>query len=1076
MALNIGNLFKNSLNKVISKHAVVYDYANPADFNVLWNIHENNTLLTKLRDKTEIIVVWPELRDTETISPNDALLKKNLTPLDWALAFSIRMLNGNRPPSLSIHIIDLALNHLNEDNWGTRMRYQLLADMPWVKLFAPLNLNSNRSFPICESIISTKTDDKCYEVPLFIEDNEIKGSWKVNAKACHPIWSDSKNQLKYLSRQWKAFLSLSDNYHDVNNILGPELLTGEDSQVILKKAFLTRLLWSGEDLKSYKEWTSWDSTNAIISLYNRKFSLLVIDDQLDQGWGQFVCKLIGSTSKSANLIEDKFSQLNVENDKVRMMGCLGSRPLIEFLTSANFKNRNYFDQVVYFDDEVISPEIIMLDLRLYSGQEKAKKQALLLIDIANKVNLIPDVNLAWSKIPNNELSRILEWCNGSTEHANASDEALLLLPRLLALALPLTPIILFSSTGQAWIRERLKPYRNVFTGFEKPRVLSNPDSIKTSIAALHDALDKAVAMLRLRLQLAHAQKAIQIASDERPEEAARLIDQHIEIYADETRTLEEGIISGMAVCIFPDIQVEENLQKKLISEFLTQGVVWAKIEGSGNNPKLKKGSAIHKDSQQCSDQVYIVEELLNGVGLSSDLRKFWSVVSIKVLSQKMNIKDVSVASFPDAPLDEAIRFNLEFILFALIPYIAQDNWYQRGNICINIPTRVVPFPHGDRSQLTGLGEKFCDSFNLGGSICEIIDKKNDTACVKIPTANLSASNIGTAFPLIRGWLHSWNRAGIDISCRISKIKMAKLSSENNKGETKPITLADAKGMRLFHDVADWICTASTPGVGKELRECINKKSIFKNWFLSTDTEPISNGPLQWFEEDTKNSLALMRALNMSLSVETPHNSRSDILRLILKSSYVSICEDRLLGEYCAQQRLILWRMKNDLSTVTGNELHALLPIVPDNQTTEITVSTGVERLCGDSIEIHESNEEKNVENDCLSATSTAPAAYPISFPDSQIDTLFPNAQQFIKLSNVHSSTSVIDLKKFDSTGPILTHSVVDANIIDQIKLGKWCDPFTVLGVETDGKYKNSRIIKLLAAKLENGNWISFSQN
>ncbi|HED00484.1 MAG TPA: hypothetical protein ENN18_08880 [Proteobacteria bacterium] len=927
------SFLKENLNPDGLKYAI-YDYC--TDFEKLWSDvsagNGSGTMLPKVifqaiaAEKKALIVIWDDLPQDD----GPAKLGPHLTPLDWALAFSTRVIKSGMAggEQFSIHIVDLTSTRF-ENSFAVQMAASICEAMPWVKLYAPLPRGR-----------------RAYETQFPIQELQA-GTWP-EAKIKLPAAPGGKavERLDKLNQAWRAWVVQSKDHHDVNNVIGPDILSesGKRHQG-LPGAFLTRLTWSGHDLKQVSDWKPWDAAKAVGDLFGRPLSVLVVDDQLRQGWERFVCRLFGQTfDEKSTPTKDKFYRLNASNrsTQVHVQGCLGSQPLIDFLKNANFRIRDFSKQIRR--DKEPSPELILLDLRLYAQVTEAREQARLLLDIVNKTG----GGLAWPAIDQDEIQDIKNWRNGASEATRAPDEALLLLPRLLALALPLTPIILFSSTGQAWIRDRLKPYQNIFTGFEKPRVLSNPASVEASISALRDGLDKAVKMMRLRLQLAHAQQAGKIAASKLvPPNDVRLVDQHVEIYADETRNLEQGITSGVAVCFYPDAKTAEKLQTRLLEEHKNSGVVWAKNISTKNSTKLEKGKIISKSLGECQSQVKLIDEVLEQVHISRDKRKLWSVVATRVAGAIPEKNKVSLAAFPDGPLDEALRFNLEFTLFVLIPCFTKKRESFTGDVQIYIPSRRVPLMPANEEEsnsLPGFAKQLCEAFDLGEpNLSKKVTNKDITDYKKVypdiqqgwskPYIYTSSFNLdnktGSAFPLVRGWMHEWKRAEVDIARQITKVKMTILG----KGEKDGIERVEASQRRLFHDIADWACTASgklenrqtrPPAWVWPLKEELTKQRIFPHWFVSTDGTKIRSN-MNYFTLDTENALTLMCAIKRSLTGDVLSNSRADVLRIVLRNSYISSCAKRLLtDEYCAQQRLILWALRNEFALAGGRDLHALL--------------------------------------------------------------------------------------------------------------------------------------------------------
>ena len=876
MADTLGGSFKAVLTDIAKgkEQIAIYDYCDEDDFPWLWTLgypefHEF------LPENKHIIIVWDgrgwgDMRHQSLLSPH-------LTPMDWALAFSIKILCSKPEADISIHIVDLTGTE-DDKKWAMQMRHQLLVEMPWVKLYTPLIPEEDgKQERIRQGYNPIIAPASSHDVspPLIKKQNggglclNLSGETLKDAKT-----SDSRNRLIDLAKQWSASLIQSKDHHDINNVIGSSLLD-EASRTVedLRSAFHNRLLWCDFNLREadINEWSP-DNEEA---RFNEPLSVLMVDDHLMEGWGKFVCQLLTMKFKSQHDCNSDFKKISKGNsEKMNIYGCTGPDPLIKFLETAKFACRDFAQQVPCGENgDKISPQVILLDLRL---PDLTKEKVTKLLCVKKK---LPQKGLAWPENPEiekKEAESIKNWCNGESNDDQAADKALLLLPRLLAMALPLTPIILFSATGQTWIKEMLKPYQNIFTGFEKPRVLSNPEAVENSIAALHEGLDKAVKMMRLRLQLAHAQKAVDEAKDARPKKDKRICNHHVEIYADETEignNNDKDIVSGLAVCVFEDRRAEQ-LQSKLECEHREgNGVVWAKNKGKPDKtPELKKGSDIKAKKRQ-NQQVNLVCRLLSDLSIN---RLNWSVVATSC--EISNSNTVSLASFPDAALDAALRFNLEFSLFVLIPYLSK-NEFQR-TIEIHLPTRVLP--------TTNALKEFAKAFSLS------IDPHRKIVDIW---------PLDSGFPLVRGWLAGWGDNGAPLS--LEKVKRLKMTSLG-RGTDTGISEGNAKERRLFHDIADWVCTAIRH---QSFRGVLTEKKIFRHWFVN--------------REDTKNALVLMDALRASSNSEN-NEQDNDTLRLLLRNTYIRDCNDWLLtSEFCSQQRLILWALRDKLNHGTGPGLHRL---------------------------------------------------------------------------------------------------------------------------------------------------------
>ena len=153
--MDLSAQFREILTKKIGQDGdqsyAVFDYA--TEFDEFWGegpIDGSKCPAHKIvlasRQKA-LLIVWGGGPDDK--SSNGKLLAPHLTPLDWTLAFSMRMLALKKAHLLdfSIHIIDLTVKAY-EDAFALRMRHTLLAEMPWVRLYSPLVPKDNNGKPV----------------------------------------------------------------------------------------------------------------------------------------------------------------------------------------------------------------------------------------------------------------------------------------------------------------------------------------------------------------------------------------------------------------------------------------------------------------------------------------------------------------------------------------------------------------------------------------------------------------------------------------------------------------------------------------------------------------------------------------------------------------------------------------------------------------------------------------------------------------------------------------------------------------------------------------------------------------
>ena len=124
--------------------AKVFDYGNKEHFLALWSEERGTPIvLNEMNGRKILIVVWDGHLPEDKQSP--VQVHAHLTPMDWALAFSIKTLTLSKQGSIrpedtpfDVRIVDLSSVIHAPESWAMWMRHQLLAEMPWVTLYAPL--------------------------------------------------------------------------------------------------------------------------------------------------------------------------------------------------------------------------------------------------------------------------------------------------------------------------------------------------------------------------------------------------------------------------------------------------------------------------------------------------------------------------------------------------------------------------------------------------------------------------------------------------------------------------------------------------------------------------------------------------------------------------------------------------------------------------------------------------------------------------------------------------------------------------------------------------------------------------
>jgi CspA family cold shock protein len=598
MSLGLAELFKDVFSDKLRDQCAVYDYA--VDFSKFWEEDQVQKIFEAANTSSSkaLIIVWGDFPDDT--ADNGKLLAPHLTPLDWALAFSIKVLEDTKLKNnfnFSIHIIDLTGGVAFKDAWAVRMRHQLCADMPWMRLHAPLIPIAGESEiadyrtgyqPILANVDVERMVPSVH--PLLENNNDgwsLKGSHKTLAAGFRQGLQRTR-ALKNLAKQWAASLTQSDDHHDLNNLLGPSLLIPSviSPSSGLESAFHRRLRWTGlaVDMPGHAQEQPLPTLSSNISC-----DFLALDDCLGKGWADVLCDFLGlnPTNPRPEFKEREITKIGASSDSAQgLWGFKSADKLIDKLQEMKdslFYKRDYqfrYQLAMPHEGGADSqyndrPEILFLDLRLFETPEKQKTQIGKLLELARSIDG-RNTNLAWPAFKNDELSLIEKWLNEklnekiSEKHRRTAEAgALTLLPRLLALATPCTPIIIFSSTNRADIKEKLHLYRNVFTGFAKPRPLSAPESVLDVRYEFCNQVDEALKLAKLDCEVMEIMSLCKSVEQVRPslvtagtsEESSGY---HVECYFDESGSYEgNNLVLTCLVVIYRNESAAKALHKKM---------------------------------------------------------------------------------------------------------------------------------------------------------------------------------------------------------------------------------------------------------------------------------------------------------------------------------------------------------------------------------------------------------------------------------------------------------------------------------------------------------------------------------
>ena len=472
------------IKELVGDKYEIYSYQNEANFKNLWEFNSSS-------DTKTMIVVWDGIPEKTLSSVVDT--SKYLTPIDWAVGYSLsikKRIEQNTYPDLRILIFDDGSQSVSFSD-SLKFVYQYcnkeIVSMPWIRIFSDMAAFSrtlNDLDPNVSKSSNQSEEDKMpkpwwkrifsAKAPASVRDIEIREEVLLSMKEAFDKKTCDLDSIKGI---WAASLtrpSIQGDHHAIANLVGPLLLIkeeGDDLHVDALQGLMGSIgLLPEKDenndalLTKGNPWISWNPHKSRL----KQLKLILIDDMFQMGWGKILCLATGVDYKEPSKDDGKdklvkISECNAgENEKFIVKATSSANWILKKLeTLTSTDNRFEFS----LDDSVACPEILFLDLRLYSGGNFKDEVAFFseLIKIAKKFEERQNKNLSWpgfSGGEKGEIKRIENWINKNNKKQEDPEyvEALTLLPRILALTDLSLPIILFSSTGRRDITEKLKPY------------------------------------------------------------------------------------------------------------------------------------------------------------------------------------------------------------------------------------------------------------------------------------------------------------------------------------------------------------------------------------------------------------------------------------------------------------------------------------------------------------------------------------------------------------------------------------------------------------------------------------------
>lgn len=537
----------------------VVDYRDPAGFDWLWRELADGCLswVGDAGAERNLLIVWSDMPGDLDFPPVN--ISDQLTPFDWVVSISKRLLNEDKPRPFRVVVLDCH-SHARPDAFGCRMADSLVAALPWIAIVRLLPLSNGRS--ALDLWGPQELRDVIADPHRLVALN-------------HDV-DRARSVVDGFVQAWVGNLSRSATHHDVNNLLGPLVLLegfglAGESKHRGSNALLQHTRWLGlarPALESSEATRLWFDLQSLAGELGRTVRLLVVDDQANHGWSKVLAAAMGMPAPDVTAVDDAFSLLS-KVGKIELWATTATQSVTATLNAALASNPDAGDcrlalqltPATGSDEQPL--EILLLDLRLAQdrGSELRSFQA-----VAKLASELTDRNAEegwpWNPLP--ARSAIGEWIEQyektpdfvATRRGTSYLGLLSLLPRVVATMDMSLPVVVFSSTGQRSVVEQFKGFDNILTSFEKPRF-----SDYRAESPFEEARSGCAATFKAATSLLRARVALQAIA----REAAKTMPppshaKHVDIFVDESGTPEQGgfTVAGLML-LYPDQAVAAKL-------------------------------------------------------------------------------------------------------------------------------------------------------------------------------------------------------------------------------------------------------------------------------------------------------------------------------------------------------------------------------------------------------------------------------------------------------------------------------------------------------------------------------------
>jgi hypothetical protein len=337
--------------------------------------------------------------------------------------------------------------------------------------------------------------------------------------------------------------------------------------------------------------------------------------------------------------------------------------------------------------------MLFLDLRLFSS--RAKEEFAFFQRLASLAEQAKEGTngLRWPGFSEADIDAVKECARTQTSETEKYYIALTFLPRLIALVDPFLPIVLFSSTGQKHVVDRLSRYGTITLDFDKPRFFGDPSKEVVSETKVRfvRAVKSALRIARGRYLVQTVSALASSAIPKNPPPSATTERRLVEFYFDETGTpgAANFQVGGLAI-LYPNAAAASEFSAALRDA----GLFW----GWDRDNPWEACSTVHRPLRKLFEMKRTYRDKWEGVVKShlGKLVKLAATANLWIAQFSLTWPTGASASMPWGGPDQIyralLRDAIEVLLFDWLPtmiegknfdvgvYVATRRWDARESI------------------------------------------------------------------------------------------------------------------------------------------------------------------------------------------------------------------------------------------------------------------------------------------------------------------------------------------------------------------------------------------------------------